>query len=562
MFLIYNGVKSYFQGECSMKKKFLIAFVSMLFAAALFSGISAHAAEIVDSGFCGAEGDGTNLTWTLDSEGTLTVTGNGEMGKYIDWWESYSPWYGLRASIKKAVINEGVSSIEVYAFFKCGNLTSIAIPESVTSIGDSAFNGCNSLTSITIPESVTSIGFAAFRDCSSLFSITIPSSVSYINTSAFSGCSNLTSITIPSSVTNIGIGAFANCSSLTSVTISEGVKHIENSAFSGCGNLTSVNIPSSMEGIQESAFKDCKKLTDIVIPDSVTYIGREAFDNTGWYNTQPNGVVYAGNCLYKYKGEMPFGTEITVKPGTFSICRDAFWGCKNLTSVTIPPNVDIGVASFSNCNGLTSVIIPEGTARIEMQAFYRCSNLTSVTIPVSVTSIASYAFAESDNLREIRYAGTKTQWNSIDFTSGNDNLKNIKVIYNYTPPLPVLSTDIRSYVFGSEIESYNVNGSTCIVAEDLMNYGFTVVWDGVARTLSITHPSDDFTQAEKKNFGAKSGSIGEKLTETVPTDIVTYVNGEEVQSYNIGGKTVIYIDALGVFGGVTWDGDARTISVG
>ena len=317
-----------------------------------------------------------------------------------------------------------------------------------------------------------------------------------------------------------------------------------------------------MTGISESTFKNCKKLTDILIPDSVTYIGREAFDNTGWYNTQPNGVVYAGNCLYKYKGEMPFGTEITVKPGTFSICRDAFWGCKNLTSVTIPPNVDIGVASFSNCNGLTSVIIPEGTARIEMQAFYRCGNLTSVTIPVSVTSIASYAFAESDNLREIRYAGTKSQWNSIDFTSGNDNLKNIKVIYNYTPPLPVLSTDIRSYVFGSEIESYNVNGSTCIVAEDLMNYGFTVVWDGVARTLSITHPSDDFTQTEKKNFGAKSGNIGEKLTETVPTDIVTYVNGEEVQSYNIGGRTVIYIDALGVFGGVTWDGGARTISVG
>ena len=61
-------------------------------------------------------------------------------------------------------------------------------------------------------------------------------------------------------------------------------------------------------------------------------------------------------------------------------------------------------------------------------------------------------------------------------------------------------------------------------------------------------------------YGAKSGNIGEKLTETVPTDIVTYVNGREVPSYNIDGRTVIYIDSLSVFGNISWDGGARTIS--
>ena len=39
---------------------------------------TALAAGIVDSGTCGAEGDGSNLTWTLDSEGVLTISGSGD----------------------------------------------------------------------------------------------------------------------------------------------------------------------------------------------------------------------------------------------------------------------------------------------------------------------------------------------------------------------------------------------------------------------------------------------------------------------------------------------------
>ena len=46
------------------------------------------------SGTCGAEGD--NLTWELDDEGTLTISGIGEMGS----WRSYaSPWKNYRGEI-------------------------------------------------------------------------------------------------------------------------------------------------------------------------------------------------------------------------------------------------------------------------------------------------------------------------------------------------------------------------------------------------------------------------------------------------------------------------------
>ena len=834
-----------------MRKKIFAALVSMLFAAALFSGISAHAAEIIDSGFCGAEGNGSNLTWTLDSEGTLRISGNGDMMSLPE--DRMPPWYDLRESVKTVIIDDGVTStcnwpfinfknltditipesivfMDVDAFYGCDNLrtvhississwcgikfkredsnplyygadlyvngeritdvvvpegvksignfafvgyknlSSITIPNSVTSIGisafwgtdwynsqpdgvvyagkclykykgempvgtnieikpgtlvicDSTFRDCKNLVSVTIPDSVMSIGYSAFSSCSSLSSITIPDSVTSINSSAFSGCASLFSITIPNGVTSIDGSAFSGCTSLSSITIPDSVTSIGWGAFSGCSSLSSISIPESVTGIEDLAFYDCEKLNAIKIHDSVTSIGGDAFRDTDWYNSQPDGVVYAGKCLYKYKGEIPVGATIEIKPGTLVICdsafrhcknlvcviipgsvmnigRSAFSDCSNLTSITIPESVtnigdcafsdcssltsifipesvtNIGDSAFSNCKNLTNIVIsgnvtnigdnaflycwnltsvnipssvtsigsyvffgcgsltsiaiPEGVTNIGDCAFSNCSSLTSITIPESVTSIGISAFGDCSNLtsititsslisvsrgafyncknlvsitipdgvksiedlafygcdsltsitipesvtrigfgifdncynfNEIRYTGTKEQWDSINFHRYY-SLKAVKTIYNYTPSLPILSTDIRSYVFGSEIESYNVNGSTCIVAEDLINYGFTVVWDGEARTLSITHPSDDFTQTEKKNFGAKSGNIGEKLTETVPTDIITYVNGEEVDSFNIGGRTVIYIDALGVFGGVTWDGEKRTISVG
>ena len=136
------------------------------------------------SGTCGK-----NLKWELNN-GTLTISGKGEMQSYMDYGYS-APWFS--SNIRKVVITSGVISIGDYAFKGCSSLTSITIPGSVTSIGGDAFLRCSSLTSITIPGSVTSIGYSAFKGCSSLTSITIPSSVTNIKDSTFKGCSRLTS---------------------------------------------------------------------------------------------------------------------------------------------------------------------------------------------------------------------------------------------------------------------------------------------------------------------------------------------------------------------------------
>jgi len=180
-----------------MKRIFKHSLVLMLIMASLFAVcvLNAEAEEItvVDSGVTGG------LTWTLTSDGTLTIEGEGEMLDYVG-FPSTQPWDANREGIVNVVINPGVTSIGEDAFAYCSSLTSITIPDSVTSIGDGAFMDCSSLTSITIPDSVTSIGKSAFRGCS-FTSITIPDSVTSIGNSAFSGCRSLTSITIPEGVT-------------------------------------------------------------------------------------------------------------------------------------------------------------------------------------------------------------------------------------------------------------------------------------------------------------------------------------------------------------------------
>ena len=87
------------------------------------------------SGSCG-----DNVTWTyVEATQTLTISGSGAMYNY-DYSSTHSPWFG--SGVKKAIIEEGVTSIGNYAFHECSGLTSVTIPNSVTSIGDRAFSGC------------------------------------------------------------------------------------------------------------------------------------------------------------------------------------------------------------------------------------------------------------------------------------------------------------------------------------------------------------------------------------------------------------------------------------
>ena len=423
-----------------MKKRLLSFVLAVLMIASLLPA-TALAADIADSGTCGAEGDGSNLTWTLDSDGVLTISGSGDMYDY-GYGSSDAPWHGR---VKSAVIAEGVTSIGGCAFYDCRSLTSVTIPDSVTRIGSFAFDNCRSLTSVTIPNGVTSIGTAAFDYCTSLISVTIPDSVTSIGDGAFSNCKSLTSVAIPDSVTSIGDSAFSYCTSLTSVTIPDSVTSIGYNAFGSCESLTSVTIPDSVTSIGDFAFSYCESLTSVTIPDSVTLIDNYAF----YYCTSLTSVTIPDSVTSIGDGAFASCTSLTgiwVAEGSSHYASDAFGVLFNKDKTTlvqcpgafsgsyaIPDSVtSIGKRAFSECTSLTSVTIPDSVTSIGKQAFDYCTSLTSVTIPDSVTSIDWDAFYYCTSLTDVYYAGSEAQWKAISISSnGNDDLLTANIHYNY-----------------------------------------------------------------------------------------------------------------------------------
>ena len=370
---------------------------------------------------------------------------------------SYIP----KEKLAKVVINGG-ENIKNNAFKGCSGLTSITIGNSVTSIGDRAFYGCKGLTSITIPNSVTSIGQSAFAGCTGLTSITIPNSVTSIGNWAFEDCYNLIEVCNKSSLNIVAgnnsygyVGYYAK-----NVYTQEGGSKLstdengymiytdeaknEMILVKYTGNDVELTLPNGITSIHNYTFYYCTGLTSITIPDSVTSIGRSAFEGTAYYNNESNwenGVLYIGKHLIKAKTNINGVYE--VKPGTICIAENAFYGCKGLTSVTIPDSVtrienktfygcsgltsvtisnsvtSIGDYAFYECTGLTSITIPDSVTNIGWSAFYNCTGLTSITIPNSVTWIRGDAFKSCSKLKiNCEVASKPSYWNN-DWNSDN-----------------------------------------------------------------------------------------------------------------------------------------------
>lgn len=229
-----------------------------------------------------ASGTDGDLTWTMNIDGTLTISGEGEMPNY-DHVDIFPPWSDFAADIKTIVIGENVTNIGARAFNNCTGLISVTIPHGVKSIAAGAFINCAGLESITIPESIESIGNNAFAYCTSLKNINIPDGVQSIEMSTFISCISLESITIPESVESIGNYAFDGCISLESITIPGRVKSIEDFAFCYCERLASVTIPVSVTKIGDFSFAYCDGLTDLWL---------------GWNSNQLGALTLGGDAFY------------------------------------------------------------------------------------------------------------------------------------------------------------------------------------------------------------------------------------------------------------------------
>jgi hypothetical protein len=124
----------------------------------------------------------------------------------------------------------------------------------------------------------------------------------------------------------------------------------------------------------------------------------------------------------------------------------------------------------------------------------------------------------------------------------------------------VLYSDVKAAINGHAIPSFNIDGNTMVIAEDLMNYGFDVAWDSATATLRVVSFVPSATVAPMA-VPSSSRPGGTFRMNYLATDVRTFVNNIEVTGYNIGGQTIIQFDHLAAYGNVAWDGATRAISL-
>lgn len=254
----------------------------------------------------------TDLTWTIDAEGTLIISGTGAIPPLSASTNDDKWWRDSKYSnqVKAIVIEEEVTGIGTYAFYnmqsvksvrilgeikeigtstfrKCYNLQSVQLPDTLTGIREQAFGECRALKTIQLPDSVTSIGVSAFELCG-LGQIELSDSVRQIGASAFYYCTNVTELRIPASVQSIGDGAFSGMNSLVSITVNENNAYyadVDGVLFNKAktkllcypgAHGDSYAIP---DGVRElgDAFSGASKIKKLIIPASVEKLDVECF---------------------------------------------------------------------------------------------------------------------------------------------------------------------------------------------------------------------------------------------------------------------------------------------
>ena len=351
-----------------MKKRILSLVLAVVLALCLLPA-TAYAATTA-SGACGK-----NLTWSLSSTGTLTISGKGAMAAYDS---GKMPWIAYKNQIKSVVLAKGITSIAYLSFSGYTKLTSVQIPDSVTDIGASAFDNCTALSDMTLPKNLKTLGWLAFTGCSSLKTLTMPASLTESGGSAFSKCTGLKEVYFEKGSKAVEFEQFRFCTSLEKVVLPAGLERIGIDAFTGCTSLKSLSIPASVVEIGKYPARSCTSLQEITVASGNRYY-------TSW-----NGALYTKDMktLIQYPGGRTGG-----------------------------------------------VVIPQGVETLHLDSI-SCPGMSSILLPASLKLIASAAFYGCDHLTDVYYAGTEAQWALVDKGRTNEALSQAKIHYNYKNALP------------------------------------------------------------------------------------------------------------------------------
>ena len=318
---------------------------------------------------------GTDISWTLDDEGNLEITGSGAVPDYSS---VSSPFY-RKSDIKSVTIGEGITGIGDFAFRDCSGLETVKLPQGLEYIGRSCFYQDSSLTTVNFPEGLIRIGEYSFEGDLCLESVTLPDSLQELGRNAFRDCEGLKSLHLPASLRSIPEQCFYGCTGLTSLDLPECLETIGELAFYNC-NITSLDMPDGLRSILHEAFRSCSSLTSLELNDGLETIGSYAF----------------GFCSIR---------SLIIPDTVTEIGYGAFASCEEMRTAKLSNNIKIiPEEAFMHCTKLRAIEIPSGVEEIMSGAFGGCTDVKNVTIPASVRKM-EWAFYECFGLDEVRFEG-------------------------------------------------------------------------------------------------------------------------------------------------------------
>lgn len=393
--------------------------------------------KILERGVCG-----DNLTWEKNSDGTLTISGTGNM---YDYSSISAPWHSLGAS--SVIIKQDVTSIGKNAFGGC-SLTSVTFEntegwriynksegvESIIDVSDPVTNAtnlksthrlkmwvCGDVENPDVPDA-DDIRDSGTCGENLTWELTYGGTLNISGTGAmvdfktygapWSGYMDfIKNIKLGSSVTSIGDNAFRYCASLTSVTIPNSVESIGMFAFYGCSALTSVTFENTEGWNRNGEPIDVTNPTTNVENLTVNY-------GTFWARYDNDTLIDSGTCGENLTWELTYGGTLTIS-GTGNMKDyyfDAPWGdyYDKIKNIKLNNGIThIGNYAFDTLLVLESVTIPDTVTSIGESAFGYCEVLESITIPKSVTKIVMYAFDGCSALTSVTFENTSS-WRIYD----------------------------------------------------------------------------------------------------------------------------------------------------
>lgn len=180
-----------------------------------------------------------------EMEHSYSTAGNTYIGTFTD------------SAIETVILEEGITELGDYAFYKCDHLKSVQLPKSLERIGEATFRFCSSLQSLTIPRSVTSIGWHQWCPTMYVYRDSIGEEYAKFH--------------------NHDYAYIKDDEDVPDCTLPGSLREVEEEAFEET-NFSYIIVPDSVTTIKRNAFKDCRNLKIIVIPKSVEIIAEDAFE--------------------------------------------------------------------------------------------------------------------------------------------------------------------------------------------------------------------------------------------------------------------------------------------